>query len=362
VKLSDIRLARRHPAFKGRVVVDTFRGVIRVRAWPKPRRALNARSAAIVNMNRWFKEANFLAKYVPTDDQVIARALAAGTPQYPRDLLIAAMAGSLVPGIDVADGTSYERTTPSPRAYPHPHPPPHNPPAGDPNRSPVQLPIGIDGDEHTNPVVDQSSFAHVLTTAGSTGPDTSDPKQYPASLFIGATLSKLTAADSTDWDIAANQPFTIETFARWWGLSSLESGHCMLSKYNTTSNQRSWAFYHQRPANNLAWIMSTNGLNPGAAGQLTCSFNPIIAHWYHLAVTRDAANDVRLFIQGFLQGSKNIPGASFNSTTTLAIGGMNSPSPARYTMQGNLSGLRFTKGHCYYTTDFTPPTGPFGQA
>jgi len=362
MKLSDLRLARRHPAFKGRIMIDVVRGVVRVRAWPRPRKTLNAKSPAIANMNAWFKQANFLAKYVPIEDQILARELSGGTAQYPRDFLIAAMAGSLVEGIDVEGVGSYERPAISPRAYPPAAAPANNQPASDPYWSSVQLLIGVNGDVETSTGLDLSSFNRTVTLIGSAGVDEAETKYYPASLFIGTNTAKGTLADGAQWQIAAGQPFTIETFVRFDQLTSDEAGHAFLGHYASTSNQRAWQFYHRRPAETLAWIFSTNGLNPGAAGLLETPWHPEIDHWYHIAVTRDSSSACRLFIQGYLQETKTIAGASFNSTSSLYIGAENAGSPNRKPLQGNLAGLRFTKGECRYTADFTPPTGIFGGA
>jgi len=343
-------------------MIDTVRGVVRVRKWPRKRKTLNKQSQAIVNMNEWFKQANFLAKYVPTQDQVLARELSLTTAQYPRDFLIAAMAGSLVDGIDVDGGVSYERATPSPRAYPPPPPPANNQPDHDPHWTSVQLLLGVEGDVEDATAPDSSSFARTVTLAHAAGVDESTIKYYPASLFLGGGSASATIADAPDWIIASGQAFTIETWVRFQELNSDEAGHSFLAQYKSTSNQRAWAFYHRRPANTLAWIFSTNGANPGAAGLLETPFNPVIEHWYHLAVTRDTSGLVRLFIQGYLQASKSIPGASFNAATPLGIGMQTSPGPNRYTLIGNLAGLRFTKGVCRYTSDFATPTGKYGVA
>lgn len=74
-------------------MVDTVRGALRVRKWPKkygkPRSALQAWWID------WFRQANLLAKYV--DGMTAARAitLTKGTGLYPRDIILKAMRGRL---------------------------------------------------------------------------------------------------------------------------------------------------------------------------------------------------------------------------------------------------------------------------
>lgn len=84
---------QRFPALAGKLVVDTFRGAIRVRRWPKKRGT--PKSAAVRRQNVWFKGANELAKVVEPTQQNLAIAMTLGTGLYPRDLLLRQMAGGM---------------------------------------------------------------------------------------------------------------------------------------------------------------------------------------------------------------------------------------------------------------------------
>jgi len=74
-------------------MIDTFRGVLRVRKWPakygKPRSALQAWWVD------WFKQANLLAKYADPMSQARAIEMTKGSGMYPRDVLLKAMRGRL---------------------------------------------------------------------------------------------------------------------------------------------------------------------------------------------------------------------------------------------------------------------------
>lgn len=76
----------RKPALKGAVVVDTFRGTIRVRAWPQKRG--RPKSAAVRQQNEWFKAVNKLTREIPASQQKLAIAITKNSGQYPRDLLM----------------------------------------------------------------------------------------------------------------------------------------------------------------------------------------------------------------------------------------------------------------------------------
>lgn len=75
------------------VMVDTYRGLPRVRSWPEPRRS--RRSAAQREQEEWFRQANKAAKIVHSREQAAVRDATRGSPLQPRDLHIAAMAGRL---------------------------------------------------------------------------------------------------------------------------------------------------------------------------------------------------------------------------------------------------------------------------
>lgn len=79
-------------------MIDTVRGVLRVRRWPKKRG--RPKSALQRWWNDWFKQANLLAKYADGLSQANAISMTKGTGLYPRDVLLSAMRGRLYWWID----------------------------------------------------------------------------------------------------------------------------------------------------------------------------------------------------------------------------------------------------------------------
>lgn len=74
-------------------MVDTVRGVLRVRKWPKKRgKPTSARQLFWID---WFKQANLLAKYVDGATAALAIKLTKGSGLYPRDIILQAMRGRL---------------------------------------------------------------------------------------------------------------------------------------------------------------------------------------------------------------------------------------------------------------------------
>lgn len=94
---------QRFPALKGKLMVDTFRGQIRVRKWPRKRGT--PKSQAVRNQNQWFKEANEIAKRLEPTQMNLAIAMTKGTGMYPRDLLLRQQAGGIYE-VSFEDGTA----------------------------------------------------------------------------------------------------------------------------------------------------------------------------------------------------------------------------------------------------------------
>lgn len=86
-------------------MVDTVRGVLRVRKWPRKRGT--PKSALQRWWNDWFRQANLLAKYADPMSQARAIELTKGSGLYPRDVLLKAMRGTLYTWRDDTGWTWY---------------------------------------------------------------------------------------------------------------------------------------------------------------------------------------------------------------------------------------------------------------
>ena len=91
--LRSVPRSTKAASLRGVLMVDTVRGVLRVRKWPrkygKPRSALQAWWID------WFKQANKLAQYADGMTQARAIAMTKGSGLYPRDVMLKAMRGRL---------------------------------------------------------------------------------------------------------------------------------------------------------------------------------------------------------------------------------------------------------------------------
>ncbi len=91
--LKGVQRAKRGPSYSGKFMIDTVRGVLRVRKWPRKRGT--PKSALQLWWIDWFRQANLLAKYVDAASARRAIEITANSGMYPRDVLLAAMRGRL---------------------------------------------------------------------------------------------------------------------------------------------------------------------------------------------------------------------------------------------------------------------------
>jgi hypothetical protein len=76
--------------------------------------------------------------------------------------------------------------------------------------------------------------------------------------------------------------------------------------------------------------------------------------WAHIAVTRDASNVIRLFMNGYQIGGTYTSAAAFSNT--LRIGAEFYSGSITGRMNGFISNFRIVTGNALYTSNFTPPT------
>lgn len=89
---------QRFPGITGRVIVDTYRGAVRIRSWPKKRGPKATEQQRL--WRDWFTQANHRAKYAPGQQIDQSIKAARGTGLYPRDILVKAMGTGLFDAID----------------------------------------------------------------------------------------------------------------------------------------------------------------------------------------------------------------------------------------------------------------------
>jgi len=162
-----------------------------------------------------------------------------------------------------------------------------------------------------------------------------------------ASGSGLTVPTSTSFDFGAD-PFTIE--GGWYFTDASVTNACLVSRWSATGTAQS--FHLSLVAGNLSFIF----VNSGATTITTAAaWAPSQATWYHVAVDRSIAGDVRIYVDG-----TSIVTAShtdFIRTGTVATSvGYLLGYLGTYNINGYIDEVRITKGIARYAGNFTAPT------
>ena len=165
--------------------------------------------------------------------------------------------------------------------------------------------------------------------------------------FNGST-DWLTLAYNSDYDFTGQ--FTLEAFV----YPSVSTGdHSVFGNF-TTSATGYWG---------LAFDYSTYGVftvfyYQGNTSISNSGYAPIPRAWNHYAVTRDASNVIRVFLNGqLLPTTATYSGTLGVTSQNSFIGFRAGLNP----LNGLISNVHWVKGTCLYTTNFTPPTGPISS-
>jgi hypothetical protein len=202
---------------------------------------------------------------------------------------------------------------------------------------------GADGD---TTYTSEDGGQRVATFEGSAEIDTAQFKFGTSSAFFDGTTDWIHFPDSDDFSFGAGQ-FTVEGWWRFNGDPGTGS-HLLVAHYDHVANERSWLI--ELNNNELWWAWTTDG-NPGTYAQIDTPWNPVGDQWYHLAVTRDASNDLRIFVDGAVLTTVANAVTYHPATSTLSVGGT---ATGNASMLGWIDEVRVTKGVARYTAAFTP--------
>lgn len=218
---------------------------------------------------------------------------------------------------------------------------------GDPFESSVVLLSGFEGTDGSTTLVDESLSARTLTAQSTAQIDTAQFKFGASSLLLNGTSDYVTAPDSTDFDFGSGQ-FTIEGFFRFTANNNVIG---LVNHYDGTNG---WGIF----VNGGQLEFNANG---GTYLARYADWFTVRAtnQWYHIAVDRDGAGKVRLYLDGVMVASNAASTAILSSTNALAIGRLG--HVALWYMPGHIDELRITKGTGRYASDsgFTVPTAAY---
>jgi hypothetical protein len=210
--------------------------------------------------------------------------------------------------------------------------------------------LHMDGTNGSTDFPDESDSLHSTAANGDAQVSTSNKKFGTGSMLLDGAGDYLSVADSSDFHISTKQ-FTIECFIRLDVLPSSLSTRIM---YKETNDQNALMFCIDASQGLTFRVDVSNSPQVNIKQGSTSGW--AIDTWYHVAVTRDASDDIRVFRDGVVLASGNNSYDIPQFTNDVAIGSW--PSVGVY-MDGYVDEFRWIDGVAAYTGAFSPPTGPF---
>jgi hypothetical protein len=196
-------------------------------------------------------------------------------------------------------------------------------------------------------LTDYSNSGHTLTNNGATQLD-------PGKFDMGLNPHSGHITVSHNADFIFDGEFTIEG----WTLHTVhnQTGG-VVTKYNNSINERSWAVTRQ--GGSLRFYASVDGVNVPVNLLIQPSSSENNDVWFHFAIDRDSSNVIRAYLNGVMVSSATLAGVLFDSSSQpLKIGAIAGDTSAAWSRADD---IRITKGVARYASDdgFTIPTEAF---
>jgi hypothetical protein len=136
-----------------------------------------------------------------------------------------------------------------------------------------------------------------------------------ASIDLNGSSNYLSAPDT------ASISFTGDFTAEMWVKFDSDSGNpCLICKYETSGNQKSWFIQKDSSGDSIHMTATSDGFTETSGSNV--SWNPTLGQWYHVAAVYDAsAGSAEFFVNGSSIGSSTgLPTSIYDGTATLNIG------------------------------------------
>ncbi len=211
--------------------------------------------------------------------------------------------------------------------------------------------LPFDGDDGDTDTVDFSSVGRTMTFNVTAQIDTAESQFGGSALLLDGNSDFLESADTADLTPGASEAYTIHC---WIRLAALGAVQAIVSHYDAFGDDRSWLFFIDA-SNRLNFLFSGDGI---ATTTVTSTGTISVDTWTHVAVTRDVAGNIRLFIGGTIDGTGSSTAALFNSATSLRVGANASGGGGGVEvsfLNGHIDELEVLIGAVMWTANFTPP-------
>jgi hypothetical protein len=220
------------------------------------------------------------------------------------------------------------------------------PVAGSGNDSYAKLLLHMDGTDGSSTFPDDSSSGHSVTMFGNAQVSTSQKKYGTGSGYFDGNGDYLSIPDSTDWDFG-NGDFTIDF---WISLSSLaDTNNKAIISMQEDRMALGWAI--EIDVDILAFLIGSNQYRSNKA--------LIINSWTHVAFVR-SGNILKIFQNGIETYSTTIGTIAINGDDKSLVISNFRNTPYNRCLNGYLDEVRISKGIARWTSNFTPPSAPYG--
>ena len=200
----------------------------------------------------------------------------------------------------------------------------------------------------TNAGITDATGKNVLETANQTLLSAADKKYGTGSILFDGTDDYVVMPYSQNYTFATG-PFTIEC---WVKFNTLSGNRLIFDTYTSAATGGGYQLYWRGTGTSIAFYA-----NGGVQAQSSFTGHAT-GTWYHVAVTRNTAGTLQIFIDG-------VSYASVSYATAIDIAASARPAIGiQFTtltndLDGYIDDLRVTKGFARYTANFTPPTDTF---
>lgn len=176
----------------------------------------------------------------------------------------------------------------------------------------------------------------------------SKSKYGNTSIYFDGTDDSLLAPYSELFSFGTGQ-FTIEA---WVNFDAFTANRLIFDTYTAASSGGGYQLFWRLTGSSIAFYG-----NGTVIAQST--FTSHVANtWYHIAVTRDSVNSLRIFVDG-TQYANTTYSTAIDIATTAKIGVGTQVLTSTNDLAGYVEDLRVTKGVARYTANFTPSTISF---
>jgi hypothetical protein len=222
----------------------------------------------------------------------------------------------------------------------------------------TNLLLHMDGINGSTTFNDSSQSPKILSVVGNAKIDTSQSKFGGSSAKFNGNGDYLSTADSTDWYLGTGD-FTIDCWARFSSLPA-DGSIMLLSQQMSSNGSTNYDFRIDR--SDTTYYLLFRLYNPGTGVNTWVSVPmnspPVTNTWYHFAVCRQGTNWY-FFKDGIQQGTVQVNANSVEDLDRgITIGGAGGGWTG-YSFIGWIDEFRWSKGIARWTSNFTPPTGPY---